>query len=73
MWDHRCGDGSVGGDPPLELDAFVGRSAELAGLARALDAGRLVTVTGAGGVGKSRLAARAAARGRKRGGVGWDG
>jgi len=69
MWDHRCGDGSVSGDPPLELDAFVGRSAELAGLARALDAGRLVTVTGAGGVGKSRLAARAAARRAPRDGV----
>lgn len=51
----------MGGNLPEELDAFVGRSAELAGLARALDTARLVTVTGAGGVGKSRLAARAAA------------
>ncbi|MFF5251977.1 ATP-binding protein [Streptomyces leeuwenhoekii] len=50
------------GNLPLELDAFVGRAAELAGLARALGAGRLVTVTGVGGVGKSRLAVRAAAR-----------
>jgi predicted ATPase len=50
------------GNLPLELDAFVGRAAELAALARALDTARLVTVTGAGGVGKSRLAARAAAR-----------
>ncbi|MET7479043.1 AAA family ATPase [Streptomyces sp. NPDC005648] len=62
MRDHQRGDGSAGGNLPLELDAFVGRSAELADLAQALDAGRLVTVTGAGGVGKSRLAARAAAR-----------
>ncbi|MFF2851286.1 ATP-binding protein [Streptomyces sp. NPDC058001] len=46
---------------PLELNAFVGRSTELAGLAEALTASRLVTVTGVGGVGKSRLAARAAA------------
>ncbi|MFG2605419.1 ATP-binding protein [Streptomyces sp. NPDC048514] len=46
-------------DPPLELTAFVGRSAELAELASALDRFRLVTVTGVGGVGKSRLAARA--------------
>ncbi|MER6066939.1 AAA family ATPase [Streptomyces sp. NPDC001792] len=53
------------GDPPLELTTFVGRRAELAGLADALDAARLVTVTGAGGVGKSRLAARLAA--------GWSG
>lgn len=49
------------GDPPLELTTFVGRSAELAELATALGRARLVTVTGAGGVGKSRLAARVAA------------
>ncbi|MFF7355262.1 ATP-binding protein [Streptomyces filipinensis] len=49
------------GDPPLELTTFVGRSAELAELTRALGRARLVTVTGIGGVGKSRLAARAAA------------
>ena len=50
------------GNLPLEPDRFVGRSAELTELARALDASRLVTVTGPGGVGKSRLAAHAAAR-----------
>lgn len=50
------------GNLPLELDAFVGRSAELARLTAALAGSRLVTVTGMGGVGKSRLAARAAAR-----------
>lgn len=50
------------GDPPLELTAFVGRSAELAELATELDRSRLVTVTGVGGVGKSRLAVRAAHR-----------
>lgn len=49
-------------DPPLELTTFVGRSAELAELAAALGDARLVTVTGVGGVGKSRLAARAAGR-----------
>ncbi|MEU1043011.1 AAA family ATPase [Streptomyces sp. NPDC005907] len=47
---------------PLELNAFVGRSAELKRLDEALESDRLVTVTGMGGVGKSRLAARAAAR-----------
>ncbi|MGQ4386662.1 ATP-binding protein [Streptomyces sp. SAS_270] len=57
------------GNLPLELDAFVGRSAELAGLGRALGAGRLVTVTGMGGIGKSRLAAHAAARTGARDGV----
>ncbi|MBD0419550.1 regulator [Streptomyces sp. TRM S81-3] len=57
------------GNLPLELDAFVGRTAELAGLGRALEDSRLVTVTGTGGVGKSRLAARAAARSAPRDGV----
>ncbi|MFJ8061599.1 ATP-binding protein [Streptomyces sp. NPDC096142] len=55
-------DATADGNLPLEPDRFVGRSAELADLARALDASRLVTVTGPGGVGKSRLAARAAPR-----------
>ncbi|MGW3207057.1 ATP-binding protein [Streptomyces sp. NPDC001135] len=54
------------GEPPLELTTFVGRSAELAELTTALGRARLVTVTGVGGVGKSRLAARVAA-GRKPG------
>ncbi|WP_405739218.1 regulator [Streptomyces sp. NBC_00028] len=56
MRDDRLSDGNL----PLELDAFVGRPAELAALSRLLETSRLVTVTGAGGVGKSRLAARAA-------------
>ncbi|MEV7390724.1 AAA family ATPase [Streptomyces sp. NPDC091215] len=60
---------SADGNLPLELTAFVGRSAELGGLARALESGRLVTVTGVGGVGKSRLAARAAAGAAPRDGV----
>ncbi|MFD0070643.1 regulator, partial [Streptomyces sp. NPDC127574] len=49
------------GNLPLELDAFVGRSAELARLAELLESVRLVTVTGVGGVGKSRFAVHAAA------------
>ncbi|MGY0487749.1 ATP-binding protein [Streptomyces sp. WG-D5] len=49
------------GNLPHELNRFVGRTAELAALAAALEAGRLVTVTGVGGVGKSRFAARAVA------------
>ncbi|GGT19573.1 hypothetical protein GCM10010254_45180 [Streptomyces chromofuscus] len=65
---HRDG-GPAPGSLPLELDAFVGRSAELAGLVRALRASRLVTVTGTGGVGTSRLAARAAARSAPPGGA----
>ncbi|MFJ4780229.1 ATP-binding protein [Streptomyces sp. NPDC088762] len=54
------------GNLPSEPGRFVGRGAELAGLGRLLEASRLVTVTGVGGVGKSRLvlaAARSAAEG----------
>ena len=39
------------GNLPAELDRFVGRSAELAALARAMERSRLVTVTGVGGIG----------------------
>ncbi|MEW1772558.1 AAA family ATPase [Streptomyces sp. NPDC086777] len=60
---------SADGNLPLELTPFVGRSAELGELSRVLESGRLVTVTGAGGVGKSRLAARAAAGAAPRDGV----
>ena len=42
--------------------SFVGRDDELAGLLKRLAAERLVTLTGPGGVGKTRLAAEAAAR-----------
>jgi predicted ATPase len=69
MRDQQPCDSRVIGNLPLELSAFVGRSAELAGLTEALDAARLVTVTGVGGVGKSRLAARAATRCALRDGV----
>lgn len=47
---------------PAEVTGFVGRQRELAELAALLAASRLVTVTGPGGVGKTRLALRAAAR-----------
>ncbi|MER6298478.1 regulator [Kitasatospora sp. NPDC001539] len=47
---------------PAEVTGFVGRQRELAELAALLAGVRLVTVTGPGGVGKSRLALRAAAR-----------
>ncbi|MFE2887379.1 ATP-binding protein [Streptomyces sp. NPDC059272] len=62
MRASQGGDATADGNLPLEPDRFVGRSAELTELARALGASRLVTVTGPGGVGKSRLAARAATR-----------
>jgi non-specific serine/threonine protein kinase len=46
---------------PADVSGFVGRSAELARLADLLHGSRLVTVSGPGGVGKTRLALRAAA------------
>ena len=46
---------------PVETTGFVGREAELARLTGLLGHARLVTVTGPGGVGKTRLALRAAA------------
>ncbi|HLJ98268.1 MAG TPA: NB-ARC domain-containing protein, partial [Streptosporangiaceae bacterium] len=46
---------------PFEITTFVGRQRELSALEALVDAERLVTVTGPGGVGKTRLALRAAA------------
>ena len=46
---------------PADVSGFVGRNGELARLAGLLDGARLVTVAGPGGVGKTRLALRAAA------------
>ncbi|WP_055698512.1 ATP-binding protein [Streptomyces silaceus] len=47
---------------PEEQTSFVGRRADLARLDQALTEHRLVTLTGVGGVGKSRLALRSARR-----------
>jgi predicted ATPase len=49
------------GELPAEVTGFVGRYAELAQLDAMLAAARLVTVTGPGGVGKTRVTLRAAA------------
>ena len=46
---------------PAEPTSFVGRRGELAEVRRLLAGSRLVTLTGVGGVGKTRLALRAAA------------
>jgi predicted ATPase/DNA-binding CsgD family transcriptional regulator len=50
------------GELPLEVTGFVGRQRELAELSGLLRSARLVTVTGPGGVGKTRVALRAAAQ-----------
>jgi len=46
---------------PVEVTGFVGREAELARLGALLKRARLITVTGPAGVGKTRVALRAAA------------
>src|SRR5205085_1044914 len=46
---------------PAELTSFVGRRQELHELKRLLTTTRLLTLTGSGGTGKTRLALRAAA------------
>jgi predicted ATPase len=46
---------------PQQVTTFVGRDAELDEVARALDDARVVTLTGVGGVGKTRLALQTAA------------
>ncbi|MEU6139820.1 AAA family ATPase [Streptomyces sp. NPDC047081] len=48
------------GNLPAEANSFIGRRAELTEIAGLLGTERLVTLTGPGGVGKSRLALRAA-------------
>jgi len=52
--------GRGAGNLPAELTSFVGRRDEVAEVRRLLTESRLVTLTGAGGVGKTRLALRAA-------------
>ncbi|WP_380142295.1 ATP-binding protein [Kibdelosporangium aridum] len=47
---------------PVETTSFVDRRAELAEVRRLLSVGRLLTLTGAAGVGKTRLAVRLAER-----------
>jgi predicted ATPase/DNA-binding CsgD family transcriptional regulator len=49
------------GELPVEITGFVGRQREVADLTALLSEARLVTVTGPGGVGKTRVALRVAA------------
>ena len=48
------------GNLPLQVSSFIGRARELDQTAAALEEARLVTLTGAGGVGKTRLALQVA-------------
>jgi predicted ATPase/class 3 adenylate cyclase len=47
---------------PMQLTSFIGREIELAEIQRALENHRLLTLTGPGGVGKTRLSIEIAAR-----------
>lgn len=53
------------GSLPAEVTSFVGRRHEVAAVRRMLSTSRLVTLTGAGGVGKTRLAQRVGAEMRR--------
>jgi predicted ATPase/class 3 adenylate cyclase/DNA-binding CsgD family transcriptional regulator len=52
---------SIPNNLPVQLSSFVGRETELAELRKALAGSRVVTLTGAGGCGKTRLAVQSAA------------
>lgn len=56
----RAADAVVVHRLPAQLTSFVGRTEELAHVQQLLDANRIVTLTGSGGVGKTRLAAQVA-------------
>ncbi len=58
----RVSKAAVSGRLPIQLTSFVGRGAELAQVRELLAHNRLVTLTGAGGVGKTRLAVQLAAQ-----------
>ncbi|WP_370327037.1 BTAD domain-containing putative transcriptional regulator [Euzebya sp.] len=60
-----------GGNLPTPLTSFVGRAAQLEVVARLLGTGRLLTLTGVGGVGKTRLAIEAVRRAGSHGDGPW--
>ncbi|HTM84322.1 MAG TPA: adenylate/guanylate cyclase domain-containing protein, partial [Mycobacterium sp.] len=58
----RAAKGSVAGRLPAQITSFVGRGAEINEVRQILVGDRLVTLTGAGGAGKTRLAIEVAGR-----------
>jgi predicted ATPase/DNA-binding NarL/FixJ family response regulator len=58
-------DPTSAGNLPAELTSFVGRRGDLGEVKRLLSGSRLVTLTGVGGTGKTRLAVQAAAQLRR--------
>ena len=52
---------SFPGNLPAQVSSFIGRRADVERVARALETSRVVTITGVGGVGKTRLALQVAA------------
>ncbi len=58
---ETAGPGSPGPRPRLPISSFIGRQAELEATVAAIHRSRLVTLSGPGGVGKSRLARHAVA------------
>jgi predicted ATPase/class 3 adenylate cyclase len=52
---------SFPGNLPAQVSSFIGRQVDASRVAAALDASRVVTITGVGGVGKTRLASHVAA------------
>src|SRR6185437_13046772 len=58
---HRQSGPARAGNLPLSLTSFVGREREQAALRQALTETRLLTLTGSGGCGKTRLALQVAA------------
>ncbi|MBF6245676.1 protein kinase [Nocardia elegans] len=61
----HAGSGRGRGNLPAELTSFINRRNELSEIRNLLTSSRLVTLTGIGGVGKTRLALRAAAARRQ--------
>ncbi len=55
-------EGATPNNLPVQLTSFLGRAGEIAEVSALLDAHRLLTLTGPGGAGKTRLALQVAAR-----------